>query len=166
MDGGRYQNPVNEDPARYVSDVNVSYKREALQKVKAIWLAMYDEVAVHNALARLGEEHLLRREIVMGIDRGHVGLSYALAERLAWARLYAARRVARISRGRRILLILGTCVLPGLLLVRQVGLAFGRGRHRGALVRCLPILVVMDLVWALGEAIGYSTGIGTSSRVK
>lgn len=166
MDGGRYQNPVKEDAARYVSDVNVSYKREALQKVKAIWRAMYDEVAVHNALASLGEKHLLRREIVMGIDRGHVGLSYALAERLAWARLYAARRVVRISRGRRILLILGTCGLPGLLLVRQVRLAFGRGRNLGALVRCFPILVVMDLIWALGEAIGYTTGIGTSSRVE
>ena len=158
MDAGRYQNPVPEGPVQYVTDVNVSYKREALLRVQDVWREMYMETDVHDALARLGEVHRLRRDLVMAIDRGPLSLRYALAERFAWARLYAGRRAATVSGARRWLLALGTPLLGPLLAVRQAELAFGRGQHRGAFLRCLPLLLLMDFVWSLGELTGYLTG--------
>ena len=158
MDAGRYQNPVPDDAVDYVSDVNVSYKREQLDRVKDVWQDMYNEVFIHDALAGLGETHLLRRDIIMNIDRGSVGIRFAIAERFAWSRFYAARRCAAISRLKRAALALGAPLLPVLFLLRQTQLALSRGRHRGAFVRCLPLLALLNVIWGLGEFTGYLTG--------
>jgi hypothetical protein len=94
-------------------------------------------------------------------DRGPIGLGTALAERFAWARLYAGRRTREVSGARRLLLALGSPLLAGLLPVRQARLALGRGRHRGMFLRALPYVLLMDLLWSIGEGVGYVTGRGT-----
>ena len=52
LDFGRYQLPLREGPANYLTDVNVSYKRDALQSVKDLWRVNYNEVTVNWALAK------------------------------------------------------------------------------------------------------------------
>jgi len=37
-----------------------------------------------------------------------------------------------------------------------------KGRHRGLLVKSLPMIAVFVVAWGLGEARGYLTGAGDS----
>ena len=157
-DAGRYQNPLREGPARYVTDLNVSYKKQALDAVAEVWHQFYNEVAVHDAIRHHGGSLVLRRDLVVFQDRGRLSLSHALRERLAWARLYAGRRCQGLPASRRALLAAASPLLGGLLLWRQARLAFTRGRHKSAFVRTLPLLLVVDLLWGLGELVGYATG--------
>jgi len=158
LDAGRYQNPLPEGPARYVSDVNVSYKRSALEAVAPAWREIYHETGLHDALRTRGGTLWLRPDLVVYQDRGAARLGPALRERFAWARLYAGRRAREVPGPTRAMLVLGAPLLGGLLLLRQARLALVRGRHRGAFLRALPLLALFDAVWGLGELVGYATG--------
>ena len=162
MDGGPYQNPLPEGPALFVTDVNVSYKRRALESTD-IWRFEYRKTRLHDELRRRGETLWLTPELVVEVDRGEMRLGRALRERFAWSRLYAGRHAQEIDPIRRAILALSSLLLSGLALFRQIRLAWVRGRHKGALLRCLPLLALMDLVWSVGEATGYLTGRGTAS---
>ena len=162
MDGGRYQNPLPEGPAVFVTDVNVSYKRAALE-LTDVWREEYHETRLHDELRHAGETLWLTPRLVVDVDRGEIALAEALRERFAWSRLYAGRRSQEVSGAMRAALAAGSPLLALVLLFRQVRLAWQRGAHRGALLRCLPILILMDLVWSVGEATGYLTGRGTAS---
>ena len=70
-DAGRYQNPLAEGPAQFVSDLNVSYKRAALERVR-VWQPKYHETGLHDALRAEGEVTALSRELVVGVDRGEL----------------------------------------------------------------------------------------------
>ena len=159
-DFGRYQGGLREGPARYVSDVNVSYKATALARVESSWTDSYHETAVHGALRAAGESLWLSPTLVVRQDRGPLRLGALLRERYAWGRLYAGKRVAEISRLRRGLLLVLAAGLPILLLARKAATVVARRRHRGAFVRVLPILVLL----LAGELVGYATGRPTSRQ--
>jgi GT2 family glycosyltransferase len=157
-DFGRYQSPLPEGPADYVSDVNVSYKRAALEAVGAAWRDAYHETAVHGALRARGETLWLCPDAVVHQERGALRLAPVLRERFAWGRLYAGKRAHEVDAARRALLALGSPLLAPLLLARQVRTAWRRGRERGAFARALPWLALLLLVWSAGECVGYWTG--------
>lgn len=163
MDAGRYQNPLDAGLALFVSDVNVSYKRAALERTRA-WQPSYHETGLHDALRAAGETLWLSRELVVGVDRGAMTLSAALRERFAWARLYAGRRAREVAPHVRAALCVGAPLLALLLLARQARLAFARGRHVRAFARALPLLALLDLTSSLGELAGYLSGRATSRR--
>ncbi|HEY8122867.1 MAG TPA: hypothetical protein VII78_16210 [Myxococcota bacterium] len=158
-DAGRYQNPLDEGPAQFVSDLNVAYKRAALQRVR-VWQPRYHETGLHDALRAAGETTALSRAPVVGVDRGALSLGEALRERFGWARLYAGRRAREVAPLVRALLCLGAPALALLLLARQARLALARGRPR-ELARALPLLALLDLTASAGELTGYLTGRAT-----
>ncbi len=159
-DAGRYQNPLDEGEAVFVSDLNVAYKRAALGRVRA-WQPRYHETGLHDALRAAGETLWLSRELVVGVDRGAISLAAALRERFGWARLYAGRRAHEVAPHVRVLLCAGAPALAALLLARQARLAFARGRHRAAFLRALPLLALFDLTASAGELTGYLTARAT-----
>jgi hypothetical protein len=156
-DVGRYQNPLPGGPAAFVSDLNVSYKRGPLHEVGRTWSPLYNETAVHDALRASGHQLWLSPEPVVEVDRGSIAAGYALREAFAWARLYAGRRVREAGPGRRVALALAAPLLAPLLLSRQLRVAVTRGRS-GAMLRCLPFLILVDFARAAGEWTGYVTG--------
>jgi hypothetical protein len=160
FDAGRYQNPLEEGPARFVSDLNVSYQRAALERIR-VWQPKYHETGLHDALRAAGETTALSRALVVGVDRGAMSLGEALRERVGWARLYAGRRAREVAPLARALLCAGAPALALLLLARQARLAFARGRHRAAFLRALPLLALLDLAASFGELLGYGTGRAT-----
>ena len=159
-DAGRYQNPLAEGLAVFVSDLNVAYKRAALERVR-VWQPRYHETGLHDALRAAGETLWLARELVVGVDRGAMPLVDALRERFGWARLYAGRRAHEVAPHVRALLCAGAPALALLLLARQAQLALARGRHRAAFLRALPLLALLDLTASAGELVGYLTGRAT-----
>jgi hypothetical protein len=51
-------------------------------------------------------------------------------------------------------------LLPPMLLLRIVRSVWAKGRHRGELIRSLPLLALFVSAWAAGEIVGYWFGPG------
>ncbi len=160
MDAGRYQNPLPEAPATFISDAHVAYKRAALERTP-VWRPVYHETGLHDALRAAGETLWLTPALELPLDRGAIGFGAALCERFAWARLYAGRRAREVAPRTRWLLAAGALAIAPLFLLRQTRLALARGRNLRGFARALPLLPLLDLVWAAGELVGYATGRAT-----
>jgi hypothetical protein len=158
LDFGRYQLPLARGPASYLTDVNVSYKRDALEQVRALWADRYNEVTVHWALASSGVTLWQEPAIVVCEDRGRLELGGLLRERIAWGRLFGATRARVVPFKARIALALASPLLPLVLVARTLRRAFTQKRQRVICVLVLPHLLLLATAWSIGEALGYATG--------
>jgi hypothetical protein len=157
-DFGRYQNPIPHGPSGYVSDANVCYKREALDRVLDAWADAYNETRVHAALAERSETLALSPDVIVHQHRLNLRLGSVLLERYVWGRSYAAVRVASAQFSRRAVLAVLCPLLPFLLFLRQLQNVLRTRRNRAAFVRALPLTALLDLAWSYGEFVGYLTG--------
>jgi hypothetical protein len=156
-DFGRYQNPVPRGPSPYVSDANVCYKREALERVADAWPDSYNEARVHGALASHGEKLALSPDVIVLQHRLNLRLGPVLVERCVWGRSYAAVRVQGVSAAERAILAVLCPVLPFVLFSRQLGNVLRTKRNRMAFLKALPLTFLLDVAWSYGEFVGYVT---------
>ena len=154
-DFGKYQNPLARGPTAYASDINISYKRAALEAIRPLWSDAYREIVVNGALNGRGKGLALDPDIVVHHHRGDLGLSFALRERFIWGRSYAVTRSMIISDGKRHLYAALSLCLPVVLLARMARIAWTRGRHFPAFLRAVPNLLPLLVWWSAGEMIGY-----------
>lgn len=157
-DFGRYQLPFERGPRHYLTDVNVVYKRQALEQTRAVWQEKYHEPLVHWALEGAGETLLLTPELVVDQMRDGLTVTALLEERLAWGRLFGSLRVHESSAVRRIGLMAMTPLLPAVLFWRMIRDQVRKGTPLGRLLRVSPAALMLLSAWAAGEALGYSTG--------
>jgi hypothetical protein len=162
-DFGGYQNPLPRGPSVSASDANVCYKRDALESVRGAWDQSYNETRVHAALAEQGAIIALSPDVIVYQHRLNLRLGPMLLERYAWGRSYAAVRVATTHSVPRSVLAALCPLLPFVLLMRQFLTVLRKGRNRGAFLRAVPLIFLLDLVWAYGEFVGYVTGRAISS---
>lgn len=155
-DFGRYQEPLAEGHARFVSDANVGYRAEALNTVATAWADGYHEPRLHEGLASAGFQLYTAPQAVVWQVRSSMPLLAALRERFVWGRSYAGARATRLGVARWILAALSP-LLPAVLTFRLAALAFARREEGGRLVRCLPLIFLLTSVWACGELTGYVT---------
>lgn len=158
LDFGRYQLPLPEGPTDYLTDVNVSYKRAALESVRELWEDRYKEVTVNWALARKGMVLWQRPQMVVGQNRGKLSFRDLVSERFSWGRLFGCIRTREISPLARLLYIALSPGIPLILLARTASKVFSTRRNRGRFLLSLPQLAAMTLFWCLGEFVGYLTG--------
>lgn len=158
LDFGRYQLPLEEGPVDYLTDVNVSYKRAALESIREIWSERYNEVQVHRALKARGAVLWQRPQAVVREDRGPLSFPDMLAERFAWGRVFGYMRIQQISRARRNFYVLATPLIPAVLIGRIIRKIFSSGRNRRWALYALPLMIVLSAFWCLGELTGYVTG--------
>jgi hypothetical protein len=157
-DFGRYQAPLPEGPAAYVSDVNICYKRSALDRVADLWRQRYHETTVHWALQRAGETLYLSPAAVVHEIRDHLTFGSLVAERFAWGRLFAYTRARETSVGRRTILAALSPVLPLLLFGRHGLTQFRKRVTFRQFLRVSPIVLLLLVAWSAGEMTGYATG--------
>jgi len=157
-DFGRYQNPVPRGPSPYVSDANVCYKREALERVANAWPDSYNEARVHGALAERGEVVALSPEVIVFQHRLNLRLGPALVERYIWGRSFAAVRVQGATVPRQAIFAVLCPVLPFVLFLRQLGNVLRTRRSRAAFLKAMPVTFLLDVTWSYGEFVGYVTG--------
>jgi hypothetical protein len=156
-DFNRYQRPFVAGPRPYVSDVNIGYKRRALDQTAALWRVRYHETTVHWALQRAGETLYLTPELVVHQHRDHLRVRSLIAERFAWGRLFAytrAREAGPLGRALRAGL---APVLPIALLARHARLQWTKRVSLGPFLRASPAVVLLLAAWSVGEAVGYIT---------
>jgi len=157
-DFGRYQLPFNPGPRSYVTDVNISYKREALEKTRHLWSERFHETTVNWALTRSGETLLLTPDLVVRQERENLRFGAVLLERFAWGRLFAYTRVRECSSAKRAAYACLAPVLPLLLFVRHSRMQAQKRVRFGTFVRVSPLVAIFLAAWSLGELLGYLTG--------
>jgi hypothetical protein len=153
----RYQPPFPPSVVEYVSDINVSYKRAALEACRDVWQDFYDETSVHGRIREAGDTLYLTPDFVVGYDRGPLSVSRTLRQRRNWGRVFAGRRAQKAGPIRRLAYILLSPGLAPLLLVRKFLLLRGRRQELGPFMAVLPITFLCLLSWSVGEFIGYLT---------
>jgi len=156
QDFGRYQRPIPEGPACYLTDINVSYKRHVLGGIQDSWAERYSEATVHWALARKGVTLWQCPQIVVRQRREALPFWQALVERYCWGRLFGSVRARELSFFARLSYILLSPVLPLVLVLRILIKEIKARRPAGALL-ALPHLLSLTWAWCLGEFVGYLT---------
>lgn len=155
-DFNRYQPPFEAGPREWVSDVNIGYKRRAIDATREIWRERYHETSVHWALVRMGEVLFLSPDFIVEQMRDNLSLGSLVGERFAWGRLFAYTRAREMGLGSRLALTAGSVVLPLVLLLRHARMQQAKGRL-GGFLRVAPSVAVLLTAWSLGEALGYLT---------
>lgn len=157
-DYGRYQLPFQRGERAYVSDVNVSYPRGALEGLGDIWSDRYNEAVVHHALKEAGRPLILDPNVILEHGRLRTGLRSDLTERFHWGRVFGGTRVASMPTAARLTRAALTPVLPILVWVRLLRGRLERGgRTLGHFFLATPAILLFLLFWSLGEAAAYLT---------
>lgn len=156
-DFGRYQNPVPSGPAEFLSDSNTAYKRIILESVRHLWEQAFHETSVNWELRKRGELLVLNPEMVVYQTRTTLGWRLAILERFTWGRSFAGTRVAGAG-SKRFIWAAMSWVLPLLLTGRVVVNSVRRRRLVGKMLIALPIILLLQSFWAIGEFVGYITG--------
>jgi hypothetical protein len=154
-DFGRYQPPFEAGPRPYVTDVNVSYKRRALDRTREIWRDRYHEPLVHWALERAGETVFLSPEPIVVQVRDGLTLGGLLAERMAWGRLFGSLRARDASFATRIGLLVRSPFVPPVLFARFIRDRLVRGGASRSILVTGPAVALLQTAWVAGEAAGY-----------
>lgn len=156
-DFGRYQRPLPQGESPFASDANVTYKRPALEAIRATWEESFREVVVHGAMRSRGDRVALQPDIVIYQNRQNLRLGTALLERFVWGRSYAATRTAQLRGRQRAAYAMLSPLLPPILLFRMTRAAWSRRKPFRTFLRALPLTAVLVTVWSIGEGVGYAT---------
>jgi hypothetical protein len=156
-DFGRYQNPLPEGPATYVSDSNVAYRREALEGVRSVWERDYHETVVHGALLEAGQELWLTPRSKVAQVREGLRAGQAIHERYVWGRSFAGTRFRGRAFPIRLVYAALSFFLPVLFTWRLLRGAVAR-RRVNELLPVLPLILILQATWSVGEFVGYVTG--------
>jgi hypothetical protein len=154
-DFGRYQAPLEQENPEYVTDVNICYKREALESVRELWEQRYQEPTVNFGLQRRGHGLYLSDRPVVIQERANLSLWSSLQERIHWGRTFGRIRGSEISRSQCLALAASTPFVPILLFIRHLRRQLQKQRHVGKFVRAIPAMLLLLHFWALGEFVGY-----------
>lgn len=157
-DFGRYGSPLPQGEIEYVSDVNVSYKREALETVRDVWRDEYHETTVHWTMRERGIELRLDPGLKVYQHRPPMTFGKAFRERIEWGRVFAETRVAAIALPQRIFFAVVAPLLPVVLLARVAKNMLRQGRSFGQMATALPLTAGLLIGWAWGELVGYVNG--------
>jgi hypothetical protein len=158
LEFSRYMAPIQEGPVEYISDVNVSYKRRAVDLLRPLFRPRYNEAVAHWSLRNRGEVIWQYPAMVVRQDRGKLTVRQLVGERLSWGSVFGAARHHEVSPGKRALYILGSPLIPALRIARIARKVFGSGRNIGPFLVCLPTLAFMAVLWTVGELAGTITG--------
>ena len=156
-DFGRFHRPFAAGPRQWLSDINVGYKRRALEQTRGLWRDRYHETTVHWALLRDGETLYLTPDLVVRQMRVVGGVTALVAERFAWGRLFARTRVREEGLPVQMARLTLAPLLPFLLFVRIGWTQVTRGGTRMKWLSASPLVFLLLVAWSLGEAAGYAT---------
>jgi hypothetical protein len=157
-DFGRYQRPFEQGPREYVSDVNVCYKRDALERTRTLWSQRYHEPIVHGMLKRSGNRLVLSPDLIVDQFREDLNVWSLVKERVAWGRLFASLRTREISTPRRVVLAVLSPAIPGVLFVRLARMQWAKRVTLSRFLGAAPLVALLMCAWSLGEFLGYIGG--------
>jgi hypothetical protein len=156
MDFGMYQPPQTSGQTTHLTDINVSYKREMLAKIRGAWQERYNEVVVHGALQEQGYVLWMDPGLLVRQSRQSQGFRTLVRERYFWGRNFGRIRVKGMTGIKRLLLVFLGFLIPLVRFIKMITRLTGKNAEQ--FVLALPYLVVLTLSWSLGEWAGILTG--------
>ncbi len=163
FDYGPFMLPEAPRVASALTGFNVSYKRLALEEVKAVYRDGFFEVFTNQELQRRGYELFLAPSMIV-YHRKNYSLKNAIVENYHHGRLFAAQRTSAAAAEERIYRAITALALPVLLPVRVIMRTMRKRRHIAHLITALPYLVMLMSAWGYGEFCGYLFRAGASAR--
>jgi len=155
-DFSRYGLPFESGPRRWISDVNVSYKRKMMDDTRHIWHTRFNEAMVHWTLLEMGQTLYLSTDLVVDYLTPYKSLGGVLPERFHWGRLFGHVRAKKLSPVHRLAYTALGPLIPLRLLVRHGLTEYEKGNF-GRFLRAAPIIATLLAGWASGEVWGYIT---------
>jgi hypothetical protein len=153
--------PIPEGKVEWLTGNNVIYPRELLQRFRPVIEEGKWENVLHDAFKAEGIALVCRPDIKVG-HKKHYTVGEYLSQRYLYARSYAGARVRGQGLAKRAAYGFAAFALPPVLFYRTVSRVVSKGRHRGELIRSLPLLALFVSSWAAGEVVGYFAGPGDS----
>jgi hypothetical protein len=150
--------PLSGGLVHSLTDLNATYKRSALNIIKDVWKDEFHENEVNEYLQRNGDLLWLTPNIVVHQQRSF-HLTGALADRFAFGRLFASTRVRMVPLRKRLIYLVGSLLVPFLLVYRTARQMMQKKRYFKEYLRSYPFLILLSISWGLGEMTGYLTGV-------
>ena len=155
-----FMEPLPEGETDALTGMNVAYDREAIAAMEDLLRKGRWEGWLHERMRERGIGLHCAGGMVLEHDKDF-GLGEFLSQRWHYSRSYAGMRNESLGR-RRWLYALGAPLLPPVLYWRMARNVFSRGLRRREFLIATPLIVLYLVVWAAGEAVGYSFGGGRS----
>lgn len=162
-DYGKFMLPIPSGPAFSLSGLNTAYRKKALNEVADFCDDGFFETFINKELENRGNVLWLEPSVVVYHSKSYT-FRKAAAHCFHLARSFAGRRGENSSLLMKLILPVGALALPILLPARIIASTFQKKRNMGQLVRALPYIVLLMLIWSIGEFIGYIFGEGTSGN--
>jgi hypothetical protein len=140
--------------------MNVSYDRDAIAAIDDLLRAGHWESWLHPRLQERGFDLWCDPELVLEHAKDF-GFFEFVSQRYHYSRSYAGMRNAQLG-WRRVLYALGSPLLVPLAYTRMARHVRSRPTYRRQFRRATPLILFYTVVWAFGEAIGYTFGGGRS----
>ncbi len=145
---------------------NVVYRRELLERYRALTDEGRWEDRLHEQLRADGYTLMCRPEIVIG-HKKHYTFGEYFSQRYLFARAFAGARVTDAPLAKRLAYGAAALALPPVLLYRTISRILAKGRHKEWLWRSIPLLAAFVTSWGVGEMVGYLRGPGDAlSKVR
>jgi hypothetical protein len=168
-DYGPWMHPVKSGPSTLLPGNNVSYKRDLLLGFgEELDHLLTPDFSIQRRLAQAGHLMCLEPEALAA----HQNFEQVWASALAnyhYARFLAARRVGALGWGASRRIVQGVLTPAGAPLIGVIRLfrsLDGREGLRPLFVASLPVYLTVAVVAAVGEALGYLFGEGSSERAQ
>ena len=155
-DFGRYAPGSPDGPRRWISDVNVCYKRRCVETTRDLWSERFNEARMHWALLERGETLYLTNDAVVQNETAYRSLSSVLRERFQWGRSFGCARAAHASLMARFGYIVASPAIPFVLFARHWSTQQKLGND-ARFVRSARYTIPILVAWAAGEAWGAIT---------
>jgi hypothetical protein len=155
-DCSRYAPPFESGPRQWITDVNVSYKRRAIESTRDMWEHGYNEASVHWALMDKGETLWLSDRMVVLYQSIYPNFGAALPVRFQWGRMFGEARAKAVSLPKRIAYTLIGPAIPFVLFARHGNVMRQKGKF-GRFLRAAPATMVLLFAWMSGELAGLIT---------
>ena len=154
---GYYQNPVRRGPACELSDCNVSYKREILDRMANHWANGFHVPLMNRLLLAYGEKLWFSPDLLV---YQHRDIDFLSAARIAYkrGRAFASARLLKFTIGQRVFYMIFSPFLPVKLLGKLLLNVLPKRSHLNAFVCAFPLIVLFSILWSLGEFFGFLNG--------
>lgn len=152
-DFARYTPPFTDGPREFLTDVNVCYKRTALEQTRDLWQGGYHETVVHDSIRRAGGTLWLAAAPRVREERDGLSLGRLMKERFGWGRQYAATVARESSLATRLVRVARAPLVPLVMTWRILRGAARRG-ELGSTIVLVPLVLLLLGSWSAGEAAG------------
>jgi hypothetical protein len=151
----RDMRPFDAHPNVDIPGDNAAYRVSALELVREVYRDGFWENVVDRRLADAGVVPWHTPDVVVSMGRS-AGFQAFVRQRSSHGRLYGQQRGERFGRGRNLVGVLASPLVPFLMTLRVYRELASRRRVGARALLALPVVFAFNLVWAVAEARGHA----------